>query len=146
MSGRSSTSRRASQTRSSVASNRYIRGEDVNAAVMGVDRLNVNEVDAATSTRAGLERCEHPGEDPAGGGKGGCGFGIKPWSPDKPIGVMSAFALEADASACPGDVGFVPIPDIDSSRDYSPIVIRSLIGLAASMRRSAHWSSLEATA
>ena len=63
MSERSSTSRRASQTRSRLASNRYIRGEDVNAAVMGVERLNLNEVDAATSTRTGLERGEHPGEE-----------------------------------------------------------------------------------
>ena len=53
MSERSSTSRRASQTRSSPASNRYIRGEDVSAAVMGVDRFGVdadmNEADEATS-------------------------------------------------------------------------------------------------
>jgi hypothetical protein len=96
MSERSSASRRASQTRSSPGSNRYIRGEDVSAAVMGVDRLDVNEVDEATHT--GLERGEHPGEDPPGGGKGGCGFGI----------AMSAFPLEADLSPCPGDVGFVP--------------------------------------
>ena len=68
MSERSSTSRRASQTRSRPASNCYIRGEDVSAAVMGVDRFgvdaDVNEVDAATSTRTGLERGEHRGEEP----------------------------------------------------------------------------------
>jgi len=55
----SSTSRRASQTRSSPASNRYIRGEDVSAAAMGVDRFDVdadvNEADAATSTQSGLQ-------------------------------------------------------------------------------------------
>ena len=67
MSERSSTSRRASQTRSSPASNRYIRGEDVSAAVMDMDRfdvdVDVNEVGEATSTHTGLERGEHPGED-----------------------------------------------------------------------------------
>jgi hypothetical protein len=35
---------------------------------MGIDRFgvdaDVNEVDAATSTRTGLERGEHPGEEP----------------------------------------------------------------------------------
>ena len=66
----SSTSRRASQTRNSPASKRYIRGEDVSAAVMGVDRFDVdadmNEADEATSTQTGLQRGEHPGEDPLG--------------------------------------------------------------------------------
>jgi hypothetical protein len=56
----SATSRRASQTRSSPASNRYIRGEDVSAAVTGVDRSDVdadaNEVDTATSAQTGVER------------------------------------------------------------------------------------------
>ena len=52
-------SRRASQTRSSPASNRYIRGEDVSGAVMGVDRLDVdadvNDDDEATSRLTGLD-------------------------------------------------------------------------------------------
>jgi hypothetical protein len=64
----SATSRRASQTRSRPAFNCYIRGEDVSAAVMGVDCFDVdadvNEVDSATSTWTGLERGDHPGEDP----------------------------------------------------------------------------------
>jgi hypothetical protein len=55
----SATSRRACQTRGSPASNRYIRGEDVSAAVMGVDRFgvdaDVNEVDEATSRQTGLD-------------------------------------------------------------------------------------------
>ena len=72
------------------STNRYIRGEDVSAAVIGVDRLDVNEVNEATHT--GLERGEHPGE---GTGKGGCGFGI----------AMAAFPFEADVSQCPSDVG-----------------------------------------
>jgi|HubBroStandDraft_3_1064219.scaffolds.fasta_scaffold05912_3 hypothetical protein len=65
----SSTSRRAGRTRSRPAFNCYIRGEDVSAAVMGVDRLDVNEVDEATHT--GLERGEHRGEDPPVGVKAG---------------------------------------------------------------------------
>ena len=49
-------------------------------AVMGVDRsdvdADVDEADEATSTQAGAERGEHPSDDPPGGGKGGCSFGI----------------------------------------------------------------------
>jgi len=38
--------------------------EDVSAAVIGVDRLDVNGADAAISTHPGLERVEHLGEAP----------------------------------------------------------------------------------
>lgn len=67
----SATSRRASQTRSSPASNCDIRGEDVSSAVMGVDCFDVdadvNEVDAAISAQTGLKGGEHPGEEPPRG-------------------------------------------------------------------------------
>ena len=69
--------------RSSPASNRYIRGEDVSGAVMGVDRLDVdadvNEVDATTSTQAGLARANIPAKTPGVGGKAsGVGISSRP--------------------------------------------------------------------
>ena len=64
MSERFSTSRRAGQTRSSPASNRYIRGEDVSAAVMGVDRFDTDVIEADEATSPDSHRSgptEHHG-------------------------------------------------------------------------------------
>jgi hypothetical protein len=88
--------------RSSPASNRYIGGSDVSAAVMGVDRsdmdADVNEVDAATSTQTGLERGEHPGEGPRWGVKAGA-VSVLP-GPLFPLTRTPLRALMASAS-CP---------------------------------------------
>jgi hypothetical protein len=99
MSKRSSISRRASQTLSSLASNRYIRGEDVSAVVRGVDRFDVeadaNEADEATSWQVVLkaDAASIPAKPPGAGVRAGTvlvlrrrAWGVPMKSDNAPVG------------------------------------------------------------